>query len=653
MRGHVPSLRARSFNLLQREGGDDEKPPMPAPAEQPAAPAADGGTAQPPAAVSPCDPKGLKRVDYLAAAGTSTGDFGLTVLDVTSVTYPEAVTSKGKGGHVFKSTTAALPVIPSIYTAADTFTEGEAHFISQGGPYDCPSGKLPIRWTILAAGANRIRAGEQEHCNDFQLAFDRSLKRYADAVNALAASGRKFPSQAAAERALKRQVGADPADWRTAFVCLARKTRLRDKGGLHDPALLKRPPQHKDGCAFSSVYVHKDSLPKVGTVPSGDIVKDCEEAGAKKKPAPQPAPGKGARSEASQPPASEAGELASEQGEERDDAQVFAQRSSLAAPAHASLDTVSAAIAGPGQSMDAATRGFMESRFSRDFSNVRVHTGATAAASAASLNATAYTVGRDIVFNHGAYAPDTLPGRHLLAHELAHVVQQREAGPMLQRELYYGGGYPQVPYKNAAAELKAASGTDPNKRWHPATLDMAATAAGSGGGQPVSTVDALLAAIEAASPGSISRLNLVGHSDHRAFSFGGTITAETVRFSESATLYTKSLADRAARIAKLKDRFASGAKIVLYSCNAGVGSGLLDQLSQAFGVCVEGFGTEVWWCISLDAKGQLIRGRTWAEIPNDPLPGQRPDCAQFASDVTTLTPGASSCVGAKAKEDTK
>jgi Domain of unknown function (DUF4157) len=69
-----------------------------------------------------------------------------------------------------------------------------------------------------------------------------------------------------------------------------------------------------------------------------------------------------------------------------------------------------------------------------DFSRVRVHTGARASASARAVNASAYTVGSDIVFGEGRYAPQTLEGRRLLLHELAHVVQQNSGGaPILAR----------------------------------------------------------------------------------------------------------------------------------------------------------------------------------------------------------------------------
>jgi hypothetical protein len=78
----------------------------------------------------------------------------------------------------------------------------------------------------------------------------------------------------------------------------------------------------------------------------------------------------------------------------------------------------------PGQPLDPATRGFMEPRFGRDFSGVRVHTDSAAAQSARDVNAHAYTVGLNIVFGSGQFAPRTNEGQKLLAHELTHVVQQ-------------------------------------------------------------------------------------------------------------------------------------------------------------------------------------------------------------------------------------
>lgn len=78
----------------------------------------------------------------------------------------------------------------------------------------------------------------------------------------------------------------------------------------------------------------------------------------------------------------------------------------------------------PGQLLAAATRAFMEPRFGHDFAKVRVHTGSKATESARAVNALAFTVGSNIVFGAGQYRQETDAGRNLLAHELAHVVQQ-------------------------------------------------------------------------------------------------------------------------------------------------------------------------------------------------------------------------------------
>ncbi len=78
----------------------------------------------------------------------------------------------------------------------------------------------------------------------------------------------------------------------------------------------------------------------------------------------------------------------------------------------------------PAIRLDASTRGLMECASAADFSAVRVHTGAAAAQAAASIRARAYAFGNDVVFAQARYAPHTRAGQALLAHELAHVVQQ-------------------------------------------------------------------------------------------------------------------------------------------------------------------------------------------------------------------------------------
>src|SRR5207302_7770675 len=84
---------------------------------------------------------------------------------------------------------------------------------------------------------------------------------------------------------------------------------------------------------------------------------------------------------------------------------------------------------GAGAPLVGETRDFMESRMGADFSDVRVHTDAKASESARSVQAHAYTVGSDVVFQSGQYTPENDSGKRMLAHELTHVVQQR-SGPV-------------------------------------------------------------------------------------------------------------------------------------------------------------------------------------------------------------------------------
>ena len=79
-----------------------------------------------------------------------------------------------------------------------------------------------------------------------------------------------------------------------------------------------------------------------------------------------------------------------------------------------------------GRPLDPSTCASMEPRFGHDFSRVRLHNGVRAAESARAVSALAYTVGNDIVFAEGQFAPQTALGQRLLAHELTHVIQQSD-----------------------------------------------------------------------------------------------------------------------------------------------------------------------------------------------------------------------------------
>ncbi|MBP8120924.1 MAG: DUF4157 domain-containing protein [Burkholderiales bacterium] len=85
---------------------------------------------------------------------------------------------------------------------------------------------------------------------------------------------------------------------------------------------------------------------------------------------------------------------------------------------------VDTALRSAGEALPEAVRSHFEASFGHDFSRVKIHTDGVAAQSARSVGARAFTVGSDIVFNNSEFQPHSPAGRHLLAHELTHIVQQ-------------------------------------------------------------------------------------------------------------------------------------------------------------------------------------------------------------------------------------
>lgn len=109
-------------------------------------------------------------------------------------------------------------------------------------------------------------------------------------------------------------------------------------------------------------------------------------------------------------------------------------------PGHQPMDidgdeaSVGRALTDPGRPLEPALRQDMEQRFGHNFSRLRMYSGAGAAESARNMDAKAYALGEHIVFGAGHFAPYTPQGRHLLAHELSHVVQQQAGSAGIQRE---------------------------------------------------------------------------------------------------------------------------------------------------------------------------------------------------------------------------
>jgi hypothetical protein len=110
-----------------------------------------------------------------------------------------------------------------------------------------------------------------------------------------------------------------------------------------------------------------------------------------------------------------------------------------------------------GLPLDSATRAYFEPRFGHDFGHVRVHADTAAGARAAALDAAAYTVGPDILFGPGQYAPESPVGQRLLAHELTHVAQQERFGAYTPSVM---GALGAVSRRSDAAEREAEAAAD-------------------------------------------------------------------------------------------------------------------------------------------------------------------------------------------------
>jgi len=146
-------------------------------------------------------------------------------------------------------------------------------------------------------------------------------------------------------------------------------------------------------------------------------------------------------------------------------------------PAESTIEAeslVRSEIASGGAPLSAMTRREMESMFGHDFSQVRIHADSASAESARSVNALAYTVGSDIVFGAGRYAPGTRDGDRLLAHELTHVVQQTQSrdsaseGPLtLSRQFEVPA---KVPKLDAPAEREQEKFAETDKERARATV---------------------------------------------------------------------------------------------------------------------------------------------------------------------------------------
>jgi hypothetical protein len=220
------------------------------------------------------------------------------------------------------------------------------------------------------------------------------------------------------------------------------------------------------------------------------------------------------------------------------------------------------ALRSSGQPLDHSTRAFMEARFGHGFDGVRVHTGPQSATSAQEIGARAFTVGSNIVFGQGEFSPGTSDGRRLLAHELAHVVQQGGGRCFIQRD---------VKEKTPCA-VHAYDGSNPKD---------SAIVPKDGSGVAVSSVADLVTKVNAHvddpknNCSCVHRLDINGHGTDGYQSVGNGSNYA----NDDKALVHDSKEEHLKQLDKIK--FCSMGVFMLIGCHVGRGAGktLLSRLS--------------------------------------------------------------------------
>jgi hypothetical protein len=301
-------------------------------------------------------------------------------------------------------------------------------------------------------------------------------------------------------------------------------------------------------------------------------------------------------------------------------------------------------LTSPGRPLEPALRQDMEQRFGHDFSHVRVHADDRAAGCSQEVGARAFTVGKDIAFGAGEFAPRTHEGRRLLAHELVHVIQQnrsesssaptiqrqkeKKAKPAGQQVIIIANGY--AGYSSDTAEIeRSESGT-----WLPNTPDFARTASDTQKGfQGASTADEFFGALQSAT-GKIRRAVFIGHGNPGGLGLSGTPTSVFGNdLTESDLTRWQSSID-----SDIKPKFSEGATLDIYACNVAAGATFIKALATSLGICVRAFSGAINWCLGHTGQAITSRGRIGGS-------GRNPNCADksWHTGVNTFVPPDKAC----------
>jgi hypothetical protein len=220
-------------------------------------------------------------------------------------------------------------------------------------------------------------------------------------------------------------------------------------------------------------------------------------------------------------------------------------------------------------------------------------------------------------------------------------------------ELFFAKGYSAPAYRPGEEAALLMEG-----QWSPSSVDFAAAAKNSGGGTGVGTLDEIIDEIGKKSAGSIDELGIIAHANQNFFSLSGTVLSNgpnlpNVTFSKTGMVDADRLKDRKSKIDAVQDRFAKGARIVLYGCHSGLDDALLQAMAKSFGVCVYGFSIEIGFLIQWNTSTKAVTSRGKTFLADDRVAaGLEKPTTLAQDDIHKLTPDKKSsadCPGYKTK----
>jgi len=226
----------------------------------------------------PCKPTPLSRAAFLKK--TKITDFGLTKIavsqaDLLSSPYVQ-FTNVGKKVKM-QPLTLNMPVIESSYVQSGQFIEGQTK--NKISSQDCPFDFYPINWNITSTGAASLEEAEQEHCNDYNFAYSKSVYPFLFEVNKAADAGTLFNSMTAADAYLKKKLKFDPHDWFSRFTCMIGNTTIRDHpqdGALvswHEPKPITQVlPNARNLCKHVTLAIIPGSFSGLNNTHPTDVI---------------------------------------------------------------------------------------------------------------------------------------------------------------------------------------------------------------------------------------------------------------------------------------------------------------------------------------------------------------------------------------------